>query len=77
MRSRLDLTGEVCPFTFVKTKLALEELDQGDLLEVVLDDEAALRDVPRTVGSSGHAIVSVDEEAKGRWRILIRKEAGP
>ncbi|MHC4253823.1 MAG: sulfurtransferase TusA family protein, partial [Planctomycetota bacterium] len=33
-----DLTGEVCPMTFVKLKLHLEQLSSGEVLEVLLKD---------------------------------------
>jgi len=72
-KNKLDLSGEICPFTFVKTKLVLDGLSEGELLEVILDDEAALRDVPRTVGSEGHTVVSVEEVEKGKWKLVIKK----
>jgi TusA-related sulfurtransferase len=37
-----DLKGEVCPYTFVKSKLALEMLQPSQILQVVVDnDESA------------------------------------
>nr|MDO8117124.1 sulfurtransferase TusA family protein [Candidatus Sigynarchaeota archaeon] len=33
----IDLTGKICPMTFVYTKLALEQMHQGQLLMVLLD----------------------------------------
>ena len=43
---RIDIRGEVCPMTFVLTKLALEELPQGSILEVLLDFTPATENVP-------------------------------
>lgn len=43
---RIDIRGEVCPMTFVLTKLALEELPQGSILEVLLDFTPATKNVP-------------------------------
>jgi tRNA 2-thiouridine synthesizing protein A len=74
LSSKLDLLGEICPYTFVKTKLALENLEAGDLLEVTFDDEGALRDVPRGVASEGHTVLSIDRNGDARWKVLIRKE---
>ncbi|WP_290901570.1 sulfurtransferase TusA family protein [Ferroglobus sp.] len=69
----LDLRGEVCPFTFVKTKVKLEELKPGELLEVILDHEPAVRDVPRSVEAEGHEVLSVEKISDKEWRIVIRK----
>jgi len=44
----LDLVGEVCPFTFVRTKLAMEELPFGATLRVIVDHEPATRNIPRS-----------------------------
>jgi len=70
---RLDLRGEVCPFTFVKTKVKLEELKPGELLEVITDHEPAVRDVPRSVEAEGHEVIRVEKIGENEWRILIRK----
>jgi TusA-related sulfurtransferase len=41
----LDIKGLFCPMTFVYTKLALEELDKGDILEVILDFPPATKNI--------------------------------
>jgi tRNA 2-thiouridine synthesizing protein A len=69
----LDLCGEVCPFTFVRTKLRLEELPAGARLHVVVDHEPATRNVPRSAAAWGQHIVSVTPAGAGRWRICIEK----
>lgn len=56
----LDLRGEVCPYTFVRTKLALEELPDGAELEIWLDHRAAFSNVPRALREDGHSVLSVD-----------------
>ena len=42
----LDLKGEVCPYTFVKTKLALEMMETDQVLRVVVDHLPAVRTSP-------------------------------
>lgn len=69
----LDLLGEVCPYTFVKTKLALEELAVGAELRIVVDHAPASRNVPRACKDDGHEVVSVAETADGAWEIVVRK----
>lgn len=73
---RLDLTGEVCPFTFVRTKLALEALPIGDTLEVIVDNLPASKNVPRSCAEWGQEIVSVTPSIAPdaeRWAIAITK----
>jgi tRNA 2-thiouridine synthesizing protein A len=69
---RLDLRGEVCPFTFVRTRLALEELPLGARLEVLLDHAPAAVNVPRAVTDDGQTVLSVESGA-GTWRVLVEK----
>jgi tRNA 2-thiouridine synthesizing protein A len=70
----LDLTGEVCPFTFVRARLRIEELPAGAVLVVTVDHAPASRSVPRSLGELGHQVLSVTE-LDGRWRIAVRKQA--
>ena len=68
----LDLTGEVCPYTFVRTRLALEELPLGARLRIRVDHEPARRNVPRSAAEWGQEVVSVTEDDRG-WLIEIVK----
>jgi len=74
----LDVTADVCPMTFVRTKLALEKLPGGALLEVLLRDGEARVNVPRSAEAEGHQVVGVSEavEQPGHWRVVIRKRGG-
>ena len=55
----LDITGEVCPMTFVRTKLQLERMRPGEVLAVRLRGEEPLRNVPRAARDEGHSILSI------------------
>jgi tRNA 2-thiouridine synthesizing protein A len=57
----LDLTGVVCPMNWVRARLALEEMQPGERLELVLDPGEPLDSVPRSAREDGHG-VSVDGE---------------
>ena len=61
----LDITGEVCPMTFVRTRLALDRLESGQTLLVRLRGEEPLANVPRTARDQGHQVLSVDTGADG------------
>ena len=72
IKATLDITGDVCPITFVKTKLKLEELAPGEILEVILKGGEPIRNVPRSVKGEGHKILEV-KEVGGNYRLLIEK----
>lgn len=74
-RGLLDLRGTICPMNFVKTKLKLEELSAGDLLELLLDDGEPIRNVSRSVQQEGHKVVDVTRE-KAHYRVLVEKGQG-
>ncbi len=56
----IDITGEVCPITFVKTKLALEKLAPGAVLAVDLKGREPLENVPRSAREAGHDVLEID-----------------
>lgn len=69
---KIDLRGVLCPINFVKTKLKLEMMDSGQILEVILDDGEPIRSVPRSIKEEGHKVVKV-ENIEGAYRLLIKK----
>jgi TusA-related sulfurtransferase len=69
----LDITQEVCPMTFVHTRLALDRLRSGDQLRVRLRGDEPRDNVPRTAAEQGHTILSVEDAADGTTIILIQK----
>jgi TusA-related sulfurtransferase len=71
---RLDITAEVCPMTFVKTKLLLERMAPGETAEVRLKGAEPRDNVPRSVRDHGHEVLSLEPEADGEtFRLRIRK----
>ena len=69
----LNLCGELCPFTFVRTKLALEALPMGALLRVIVDYEPATRNIPRSATEWGQEVVAVTSLSPRTWAIDLRK----
>lgn len=69
----LDLCGEICPFTFVRTKLRLEELPTGATLCVLVDHEPAKENIPRSAKEWGQKVLSVSQPTAGRWQIVLQK----
>jgi TusA-related sulfurtransferase len=71
---RLDLKGEVCPYTFVKSKLIIEEMELGELLEVFVDHTPAVKNVPRSMEMEGQEVVEVSQIKENEWKIVLRKQ---
>ncbi|WP_292486682.1 sulfurtransferase TusA family protein [Methanohalobium sp.] len=73
MKYEIDLQGEVCPYTFVKTKLKLEELENSDILTVTFDHPPAINNVSRSVKNEGHKVLGIDNINNMQWKIHIKK----
>lgn len=71
MQKELDLRGEVCPYTYVRTKLVLEELDPGSHLVIWLDAATARDNVPRSASRDGHFVLDIQEPSPGVFRVEI------
>jgi TusA-related sulfurtransferase len=70
----LDITREVCPMTYVRTKLKLESLAAGAVLEVFLKGEEPLKNVPRSAREEGHEVLTLEARPDGTHRLLLRKQ---
>ena len=70
--NQIDITKEICPMTYVKTKLKLETMSSGQVLEVILRDGEPLRNVPKSIMSEGHKILDVRREGEF-YKLLIER----
>ena len=73
--ARIDITAEVCPMTFVRTKIALDRLPIGGVLEVRLKGDEPLRNVPESARDLGHTVLALEQLENGIWRLLLRRES--
>ena len=71
----LDITGEICPMTFVRTRLALDRMAPGEILLVLLRGDEPLRNVPRTAAEQGHEVLSMQTDEAGITRLMLRRGA--
>jgi len=71
--AEIDLRGVICPYNFVKTKLKLETMEEGQILSVWLDDGDPIRNVPRSVENEGHTVLA-QERVDQSYRVVIRRE---
>ncbi|HUJ79316.1 MAG TPA: sulfurtransferase TusA family protein [Nitrospiria bacterium] len=69
----LDLKGVVCPYNYVKTKLKLEEMAEGQVLRVTIDDGEPVKNVPRSVTDEGHQVLKIEPYQGRHYRVTIRK----
>jgi tRNA 2-thiouridine synthesizing protein A len=69
----LDITGEICPMTFVRTRLALDRMAPGQTLLVLLRGEEPRRNVPASAMSLGHAVLGESAADDGTVRLWLRR----
>lgn len=69
----IDITDVVCPTTFVKAKVALEELEDGQILSVRLNDGEPVQNVPRSIKEEGHEILKLDDNHDGTFTLIVKK----
>lgn len=72
IKKSIDLSGVCCPINFVKAKLALEEIEKGEILEILLDEGEPILNVPRSLKEEGHIIKKVFQE-DNYFRIYVVK----
>lgn len=71
-KETLDLRNEKCPMNYVRTKLKLEQMGDGEILQVVLKQGEAMKNVPRSLKEDGHKIVDVKAEGE-IFRLKVKK----
>ncbi len=70
----LDITGDICPMTFVRTRLALDRLASGKNLLVLLRGAEPIRNVPATAQQQGHVILAQTMTEGGIMRLLLQRK---
>ncbi len=78
--ARVDVRPFACPLTWVKTRIALDRLAPGDVLEVWLLAGEPATSVPRSAEEEGHRVLALEplaEEGAGALRLLIERRAAP
>ena len=70
----LNLKGTICPYNFVKAKLAIEDMEIGQVLKVIIDFPSAKDDVPRGMEYEGQKVLKVKQLNSTDWEIVIKKE---
>ncbi len=71
---KVDIRGLVCPYTFVRSKLAIESLELGQVLEILLDYKDATENIPKSMQDHGQKVLKVEKINDREWIIVVRKE---
>jgi tRNA 2-thiouridine synthesizing protein A len=71
----LDLRGRQCPMTFVYTKVKLERMEPGKVLQVLLDFRSAFKNVPESVKKQHLGEILAEIEKEGQKSLWIRRIA--
>ncbi|WP_240986808.1 sulfurtransferase TusA family protein [Acididesulfobacillus acetoxydans] len=74
VKAFLDITDVTCPLTFVKTKVALEDLDARQLLEIRLNEGEPIQNVPHSLKDEGHKILEASRNEDGTYTLVVEKD---
>ena len=71
---KINIKALICPYTFVKSKLAIEDMEIGQVLEILLDYEEASRSIPKSMEDHGQKVLKVEKINDTDWVLQIRKD---
>ena len=69
----VDITDVNCPVTFVKAKVAIEEIEVGQVLRVHLNGGEPVQNVPRSLKDEGHKILKLEDNGDGTYELYVEK----
>ena len=69
----IDLSGVSCPTNFVKAKLALEDIETGEIAQILLDDGEPVKNVPRSLTADGHKLIGLKQTEEGHYILELEK----
>ncbi|MEH2068574.1 MAG: sulfurtransferase TusA family protein [Nostoc sp.] len=70
--AQLDLRGTPCPINYVRTKVRLEKMPLGGLLEVWLDPGEPIEQVPDSLTMAGYQVEQITDCAS-YFSLLVRR----
>ena len=69
----LDLSGEACPAPLVKSRRAMDKMESGEILEIIVTDEDSKGNILMAAEELGIKVGRAGKDKDGRWHILVRK----
>lgn len=70
---QVDITDKVCPMTFVKAKVSMDELEDGEVLAIRMNDGEPVQNVPRSMKEEGHKILKLRDNEDGTYTLYVQK----
>lgn len=70
----VDITDVICPVTYVKATVALEDIEAGKILQIRINAGQPIENVPRSLKADGHKIVDVFANPDGTYTLLVQKK---
>lgn len=70
---QVDITDKVCPMTFVKAKVTIDELENGEVLAIRMNDGEPVQNVPRSMKEEGHKILKLTDNEDGTYTLYVQK----
>ena len=69
----VDITDKVCPLTFVKAKVAIDEWEDGEVIAIRMNDGEPVQNVPRSIKEEGHQILKLVNNEDGTYNLIVKK----
>lgn len=70
----LDCVGLYCPMPIIKITEKIKELKEGDILELIADDEGVKTDIPAWCKSTGNEFLKIEQDKDGYYHIFVKKK---
>lgn len=72
VKKKVDCIGMFCPMPLFEARKAVEEVEVGEIVEILADDPSAKKDIPEWAERSGHEVVELKED-DGIFIIRIKR----
>ena len=69
----VDITDKVCPLTFLKAKVAIDQLEDGEFIAIRMNDGEPVQNVPRSIKEEGHQILKLVNNEDGTYNLIVKK----
>ncbi|KYH39619.1 MAG: SirA-like domain-containing protein [Candidatus Bathyarchaeota archaeon B26-2] len=70
----LDLSGEACPVPLVKSRRAMDKMESGEILEIIVTNEDSKANIVMAAEELGMEVKRVNRDKNGRWHVIVRKK---
>jgi tRNA 2-thiouridine synthesizing protein A len=69
----VDCIGLACPIPLVRLAKAIEQIEVGDVVELLADDPGAKVDIPVWCRLKDQELLGRDDNPAGGWRFRVRR----